>query len=606
MTRSLFPFLAVVAGCNSKQVIEDAQCSDEEQGMFMACLSSGCSASYAQDLSGADSCSVEGGGTVVSVEAGGECGFTSSGSCYVLCDCPDGVGVEFNTADREPQESPSEYEGDMAGECSDRADNDRDGLYDCNDPDCEGSPDCAESVDTADSSEEPGTEDTGAPEDTGETGGEDPAVDADGDGYTVGDGDCNDRNPAINPSSTDIVGDLIDQNCDGIDGTDMDRDGFASEASGGSDCDDFDAVINPNYGIWDETDYVDSNCDGEDGLNWTYKSLTLSHLYIRNTGDFDGDSKTDLVLYETRTGDVCIIFGSSLSSSAVSVMTASDCDILTDIGGQEFSVGDVDSDGKDDLLHKNYSTGTGYLFYGSTIATSTALWSGSNHDIVISPGWGSITYFQIIEDVNGDSVDDIFVYASSYVHILVSPFTRSSLTVSTDKLVSLTGTYAYDGITVLPLDLNYNGKMDFLFDRGYADVSTSKRNFSTFFPTGVLPDIDGDGNKEITDGNCVQNASNYSDSSFCDYYVSYTLTARQLADFDGDGLADDYFYCSVIHSTYYDCYIKKDILLAPGSNVHIHGAHANENYFFSGDFNGDGKDEIVASDGSSSNIIGFR
>jgi hypothetical protein len=62
----------------------------------------------------------------------------------------------------------------------------------------------------------------------------------------------------------------------------------------------------------------------------------------------------------------------------------------------------------------------------------------------------------------------------------------------------------------------------------------------------------------------------------------------------------------VIHSTYYDCYIKKDILLAPGSNVHIHGAHANENYFFSGDFNGDGKDEIVASDGSSSNIIGFR
>ena len=34
------------------------------------------------------------------------------------------------------------FEGDDVGECSDRADNDADGLYDCNDPDCAGSPDC--------------------------------------------------------------------------------------------------------------------------------------------------------------------------------------------------------------------------------------------------------------------------------------------------------------------------------------------------------------------------------------------------------------------------------------------------------------------------------
>ena len=37
---------------------------------------------------------------------------------------------------------------------------------------------------------------------------------------------------------TDIVGDGIDQNCDGLDGTDVDGDGFASVASGGDDCDD--------------------------------------------------------------------------------------------------------------------------------------------------------------------------------------------------------------------------------------------------------------------------------------------------------------------------------------------------------------------------------
>ena len=87
-----FLFLALAA-CNSKQVIEDAQCSEKEQDMFLTCIESGCSATYSQDLSGTDACAIEGGGSVVSVEAGGECGFTASGACYVICDCPDGVAI---------------------------------------------------------------------------------------------------------------------------------------------------------------------------------------------------------------------------------------------------------------------------------------------------------------------------------------------------------------------------------------------------------------------------------------------------------------------------------------------------------------------------------
>ncbi|MBN2530542.1 MAG: hypothetical protein JXR76_29415 [Deltaproteobacteria bacterium] len=44
------------------------------------------------------------------------------------------------------------WEGDDAGECEDQADNDMDGLFDCNDPDCSGSPVCAGSDLTNDSS----------------------------------------------------------------------------------------------------------------------------------------------------------------------------------------------------------------------------------------------------------------------------------------------------------------------------------------------------------------------------------------------------------------------------------------------------------------------
>lgn len=73
---------------------------------------------------------------------------------------------------------------------------------------------------------------------------------------------------------TDLLGDDIDQNCDGIDGTDGDGDGVASWQSGGSDCDDTDPTVssgslvyqdldqdgfgNPNLPIW--------LCDGDDSM----------------------------------------------------------------------------------------------------------------------------------------------------------------------------------------------------------------------------------------------------------------------------------------------------------------------------------------------------
>ena len=94
-------------------------------------------------------------------------------------------------------------------------------------------------------------------------------IQSDNDGYgdensvlpIVAGTDCADNAPGINPLSTDITGDGLDQNCDGIDGTDFDGDGDPSIVSGGTDCDDLDATVENLDLDGDGTSTCNEDCD---------------------------------------------------------------------------------------------------------------------------------------------------------------------------------------------------------------------------------------------------------------------------------------------------------------------------------------------------------
>jgi|GEM_PF-4883745 len=137
----------------------------------------------------------------------------------------------FLACGEEEKETRTEPEGANPGECSDGADNDFDGDYDCNDADCSGSPDCLESdCDDGADNDQDGDFDcddsdcADAPECATENDCSDGA-DNDADGlFDCDDPDCAEDAACVDDFEGDEAGECTD-------GVDNDSDGFV-------DCDD--------------------------------------------------------------------------------------------------------------------------------------------------------------------------------------------------------------------------------------------------------------------------------------------------------------------------------------------------------------------------------
>ena len=280
--------------------------------------------------------------------------------------------------------------------------------------------------------------------------------DADGDGFEREDADCDDNNPAVHPGAVETIGDGMDADCDGLDGSADSLTHAASATLTGDEAhprlgnevlivDDMTgdsraevAITRDVIGLPNSAEELTSEVmlfkgpftstmSTEDAIRWGGDDHF--HAPVLASGDMNGDGLTELVVGELShsepkggSGRVWIVDGSQLpETKSNNVESLTDLiaaeNALTYLGAAVSLSGDLNGDGLADLLvgaHRgggpNPTPGAALVFEGpihgivwDTEATLQLTGELPNDYVGSSLTWAG--------DVNGDGHDDMFIGA---------------------------------------------------------------------------------------------------------------------------------------------------------------------------------------------------
>ena len=270
--------------------------------------------------------------------------------------------------------------------------------------------------------------------------------------------------------------------------------------------------------------------------------------------DFDGDGKLDVVLANSFNPASMSVYKNISTGSAIQFNAP--INYAADSGPYTVAVGDIDGDGKPDIILANNGSNV-ISFYKNTSSSGNISFADS-----INFTAGTNPYSVAVRDLDGDGKADIAVTTQgSTSSLLVMRNTTLNGIVSFDNAVNVASLSG--GFTVSVGDLDNDGKPDLAVANGSGAVTVVKNvstsgTFSFYSPqifnTGkyleciAMADLDMDGKPDlITSDNqsnqisVLRNTSTPGNISF-ESHVDYTAGAYPIfvavADLDGDGRPD--------------------------------------------------------------------
>ena len=223
--------------------------------------------------------------------------------------------------------------------------------------------------------------------------------------------------------------------------------------------------------------------------------------------DIDGDGKPDIVVSDFLTGVISVYKN---TSSPGSISFAGKIDFITALGPRTVSIGDVDGDGKPDVVTSDYSSNFISIFRNTSIIGTITF--ANRIDIATGTNPNDVQ----IGDIDGDGKNDLVVLNQSDVNYSVYRNTGSPGNISFAPRVNFpVSIYSYRPNRVSLSDMNGDGKPDLAVTGGdqtsvFQNTSaTGSITFNSQFNlysnsplSAAAADLDGDGLPDV----CVTNS----------------------------------------------------------------------------------------------------